>query len=623
VKSDAFGRYNFLKDKKGEPFVLGHGAWGTVHKVFDNDLRCYAALRIIPSAAFAGAEARDRFVAEVRGASHIHHPSLAAVFPLESVEDKFLYAAELCDGETLAKRIAREGCLEPAAALNLVSQIASGLEVAASAGLFHRNLCAENIMLIQEDEEISVKVLDLALPAGGAAAEGGPHPRIDFSSPEEDSGNEISERSGVYSLCSLLVYSQEGPEKYALLRAKSFAHEGIVFDEAAGISPPLAEVLQSAFHHDPSARIATFAEFRAMLERVLSAPRRREVVAVASLPADAEPLESAEQVDRREPSGRAEEAGKPERVEAAEPIQTAEKDKVQRVDGADVTQDLPFESFRPGSIETTAPPRPVGFTIPKSLLGAAQPGSILRLQREGGTGEEIVACARNRFRVGRSVTAGADLSARFLPRSKENDTKTKKLSRIHVTAKREKDKILLFDGDSVTPSANGATFDGRALSIESPLNLSKSGELRLAEVFPIGVIPHTPEQDDTDPILNISEWNGPIHQPDLLKPGSVVFVPNVQSEIRVAVWLFTAAPFGSSKLSPLDFAQLAGGREIAALRYYGKCFWIEQRSPDSVAVDGLPLAPFEIAPLVTGQTLQVSGASYSIKVEDAAAEREG
>jgi hypothetical protein len=55
-------------------------------------------------------------LAEVRGASHIHHPSLAAVFPLESVEDKFLYAAELCDGETLAQRIAREGCLEPAAA---------------------------------------------------------------------------------------------------------------------------------------------------------------------------------------------------------------------------------------------------------------------------------------------------------------------------------------------------------------------------------------------------------------------------------------------------------------------------------------------------------------------------
>ena len=109
MKSDAFGRYSFLKDKKGEPFVLGHGAWGTVHKVFDNDLRCYAALRIIPSAAFAGAEARDRFVAEVRGASHIHHPSLAAVFPLESVEDKFLYAAELCDGETLAQRIAQDG----------------------------------------------------------------------------------------------------------------------------------------------------------------------------------------------------------------------------------------------------------------------------------------------------------------------------------------------------------------------------------------------------------------------------------------------------------------------------------------------------------------------------------
>ena len=76
-------------------------------------------------------------------------------------------------------------------------------------------------------------------------------------------------------------------------------------------------------------------------------------------------------------------------------------------------------------------------------------------------GDQLVACVRNRFRIGRSATSGADLPTRFLPRDKANDTKTKRLSRIHVTAKFENGQIFLFDGDSVTPSANGLRSTGK------------------------------------------------------------------------------------------------------------------------------------------------------------------
>ena len=80
---------------------------------------------------------------------------------------------------------------------------------------------------------------------------------------------------------------------------------------------------------------------------------------------------------------------------------------------------------------------------------------------------------------------------------------------------------------------------------------------------------------------------------------------------------FTTAPFRSTKASPLDFSPQAAGQETRALHYYRGCFWIEQRAPDSLAIDGLVLAPSEIAPLVTGQMIEAGGATYSIKIEEA------
>jgi hypothetical protein len=267
-------------------------------------------------------------------------------------------------------------------------------------------------------------------------------------------------------------------------------------------------------------------------------------------------------------------------------------------------------------VEGAATPKARGLMIPPKLLGSAQPGTVLRLRRDGEMGEQLVACVRYRFRIGRSAAAGADLPTRFLPRDKANDTKTKRLSRIHVTAKYEKGQIFLFDGDSVTPSANGSTFDAQVLSTETPLALLKPGDLRLADVYSIRVIPRTIEHSDAPPIANLDRWTGPTRESNPPVAGAIVFVPNDLNEIRIAVWLFSVAPFGSSKASPLDFAFSAGVREIGALRYYRGCFWIEQRSTDSVSIDGLVLAPAEIVPLVTGQTLEVSGSKYSVKIDD-------
>lgn len=586
MEFDAFGCYTILKDKTGAPIILGRGAWGAVHKAFNHDLRCYAALRTIARSAFRSDEVRDQFVSEVRSATQIHHPSLASVFPLEWTEDSYIYAAEFCDGETLAERMRRDGRMETLPALSIISQIAAGLDAAASAGLLHRNIAPENIMLVQEDEEISAKILDLALPARKESSSSSGHD-YDFSSPEETAGNVTDVRSGVYSLGALLYYMQAGAEKYGLFRAKALKNEEVSFDDAGVVLPRAVLILKNSLCRDLGQRMATFGDLHDAIDEVLNAPKRlRSEVGFASAKAKAEPVDSAAVTQAL-----------PSIVSPREPETKKQGPAAARVEGV-VT------------------PRTRGLMIPPRLLGSAQSGTVLRLKRDGETGEQLVAYARNRFRIGRSANAGADLPTRFLPRDKANDIKTKRLSRIHVTAKCERGQILLFDGDSVTPSANGSTFDGKALSTESPLVLLKPGDLRLADAYSIRVIPHTFERDDAPRIANLDRWKGPMRESTPPMAGAVVFVPNDLNEIRTAVWLFSMAPFGSGKGLPLDFALPAGSRETGALRYYGGGFWIEQRSADSVSVDGLALAPAEIAPLVTGQTLAVGGSKYSVKIDE-------
>ncbi len=493
-----------------------------------------------------------------------------------------MYATEFCDGETLAERITRDGRLGTVPALDIISQIAAGLDLASSAGLLHRNLTAENVMLVQEDEEISVKVLDLALPAR-RLVENDSTLRHDcnFSSPEESAGKVVDVRSGVYSLGALLYYIHAGAEKHALFRAKSLANEDVSFDEGVDFSARVLAILKTALRNDPGERMATFAELRDAIHEVLIAPKQIKSE-VAARPVEAEPVDSAAATQALPSSESRREVGAEKKV-------------------------APIER---------ATPKAAGLMIPLGLLGSAQAGTVLRLKRESETGEQLVACVRNRFRIGRSAAAGADLATRFLPRSKANDTKTKRLSRIHVTAKCEKGQVLLFDGDSVIPSANGCTFDAQVLSTETPLTLLKPGNLRLADVFSIKVIPRTLGHGDAAMIANLGDWKGPARESNPPVAGAIVFAPNDLNEVRVAVWLFSVAPFGSSGASPLDFALTAGDREIGALRYYRGCFWIEQRSADFVSIDGLALATTEIAPLVTGQTLEVSGSKYTVRIED-------
>jgi serine/threonine protein kinase len=573
---ETLGRYTVLDEQSGAPVQPEEGACGGWRKAFNHDLRCYAALAVIPKAAFPSGQARQHFEDEVLTATGVHHRNVASIFPLEVINDSYLYAMEFCDGETLVARATRNGCLETFEALDIAKQVAAGLEAASSAGLLHRNVGPENVMVLEEDGEISVKVLGLALPAEGTA---------DFRSPEEIAGKDIDIRSGIYSLGALLYFMEAGPEKYKEFRARLKENEAQnPFDNLDDLSHRVSMVVRQTICQEPNKRITTFGELIDAIEQARTAPEPPAAPPVATV-VETEDVAKAETIQPPEISS------PPEAVEATLPTKTATK------------------SIEPARWE---------LMIPPELLNVAQPGRELRLNRVGvESPQQIAICAGSSFRIGR--LGHVELVTRFLPRNKANDTKSKRLSKVHVTAKCEGTQILLFDGDGrrtkVSGSANGSTFQSQALSPTNPLPLVESGELQLARVYSINVIPLLRETNEVPVIANLDDWIGPIAESARSLNGVIVFIPGERSEVVVTLWLFSAATFGVSG-SALDFTLAAAGPTIGALRYFGGCFWMEQKSTAALLVDDLRLAIGEIAPLTTGQTIEVNGIKYAVNIED-------
>jgi serine/threonine protein kinase len=570
---DTLGRYTVLGDQTGavvQPAREGGWRW---QKAFNHALRCYAALSVIPKAAFPTEQSREQFEREVLIAKDIRHRNVASIFPLEVINDRYLYAMEFCDGETVAARTMRSGGLETLEALNIAQQIAAGLEAASSAGILYRNITPDNIMVLEEDDELAVKVLGLALPAAGTLEGLSPTPEeADFRSPEEIAGKTCDVRSGIYSLGALLYFMEAGLEKYEQFRARSMGEKRIkLFRDEEDLSYRVNMVVRGAACQNPKERIATFAELVDAIDQARIAPEPPEIEAIAVSP--------------------------PTEVATEAPVPPA------RVSPA---PELPERAAQ------TREPRPGELTIPVELLSVAQPGTVLRLNRvEATSRERVVAFVGDTFCIGRATEA--QLVTRFQPRTKANDAQTRRLSKIHVTLKCEGRGVLLSDGSGVNRSANGSAFDGKRLSTENPIRLIQPGELKLADAYSIKIIPVLEDANGAPAIANLKHWNGPGHDSHIELTGAILFMPNEKSDVNLSLWLFSAVAFGVSSASRLDFTS---SPKIAALRYFRGCFWIEQRSTEPLLLSGLALGRGEIAPLAPGQTLEVKGSKYAIEFPD-------
>ena len=286
-----FDHYSVMQRDDGSPYELGRGAMGITYKAFDTNLRIPVALKVINSKFLDSDIARQRFVREARAAAKLRHRHVASVFHLAAEGDNMFYAMEFIDGETVDALIKRQGPLAPMLALQIVDQVARALNAAQVHGLVHRDIKPANLMLIREDDELTVKVIDFGLaktltPGAEDAATisqgvfvGTPH----FASPEQLEEREIDVRSDIYSLGITLWYMLAGQTPFAGSMAQVMSQhlaKPPPFERLASIPAPVAALLRRMLEKDRDQRPQTPSELRQDIEKAVAQTR-------AGAPADA------------------------------------------------------------------------------------------------------------------------------------------------------------------------------------------------------------------------------------------------------------------------------------------------------------------------------------------------
>jgi serine/threonine-protein kinase len=199
--------------------VLGRGGMGVVYCAHQASLERSVALKVMTGVApERELEFQRRFFLEAATVAKLKHPNTITVFDYGSgaLDDEriFFIAMELLEGQTLSQLLTKGRALVPLRALNIALQICRSLREAHKAGVVHRDLKPNNIMLVKQDEGDDVegdfvKVLDFGLAKSTLEGEGITKagtfmgsPR--YVAPEQIEGRAVDQRTDVYSLGCLM-----------------------------------------------------------------------------------------------------------------------------------------------------------------------------------------------------------------------------------------------------------------------------------------------------------------------------------------------------------------------------------------------------------------------------------
>ena len=126
--------------------LLARGGMGDVYRATDLRLHRDVALKVLTETRTSDLQRLERFTQEAAVTASLEHPNVVRVYDVGRVDGRAYLVAELLEGETSARRIAR-GPWRSRESLPTAAEIVNGLGAAHEAGLVHRDLKPENIFL--------------------------------------------------------------------------------------------------------------------------------------------------------------------------------------------------------------------------------------------------------------------------------------------------------------------------------------------------------------------------------------------------------------------------------------------------------------------------------------------
>jgi serine/threonine protein kinase len=233
---------------------LGHGAMAVVDLARDVELDRPVALKRLAENLSRDEELRARFLREGRLAARLAHPNVVRIFDVGEDGGRPFIAMEYVDGETLAELVARTGPLAADEAAGLGVQVCRALAAAHDAGLVHRDVKPQNLLL-GSNRLLKLGDFGIAFGLGGTrlTMAGTVLGTAAYLAPEQARGEEVTAAADVYGVGAVL---------YELLTGRPPRAPASIADltDATEIAPPpnappaLAGIVMRCLAADPGAR---------------------------------------------------------------------------------------------------------------------------------------------------------------------------------------------------------------------------------------------------------------------------------------------------------------------------------------------------------------------------------
>ncbi|MGO9888035.1 MAG: serine/threonine-protein kinase [Solirubrobacteraceae bacterium] len=280
--------------------ILGEGGMGAVYEATQLSLHRVVALKLLAPNLSDDAGFRARFEREGQVQAALDHEHIVTVYEAGQSEYGLFLAMRLIAGPTL-KRLILDEKLDPRRSVRLLAQVANALDAAHAAGLIHRDIKPQNILIDKGDHAYLadfglIKAPDEARLTGTGQFIG----TIDYVAPEQIQGEPATSASDCYALAGVLYECLTGevpfpkPSEAATLHAHVMSPPPTVSALRPDLPPALDAVIAQGMAKDPWARPSRTVELIQAASRALSSSASN-----LALPAQTDRRDGADERRRR------------------------------------------------------------------------------------------------------------------------------------------------------------------------------------------------------------------------------------------------------------------------------------------------------------------------------------